>query len=180
MRARNLEDFPDVNPVGWWITIQPEGQHVYWDGKMLLDRHGNVLSTPDEFLDGFPNIPLDGFYDDSQPIIKLCLVDLPSFTTVPFEKRQEELERLWRSTLTTKIWILDEPQKLLSHEHLINELLQVRSYELLLYEPGSLYKAGRSKSLLRARALDLKAREVLPFRKFEAPEHMQEHETPES
>jgi DNA ligase-1 len=33
---------------------------AYWDGKQFLSRQGNLYHAPDWFLEGLPNVPLDG------------------------------------------------------------------------------------------------------------------------
>ena len=45
---------------GWWMSEKLDGVRAYWDGKSLISRLGNRFHAPDWFLDGLPEIPLDG------------------------------------------------------------------------------------------------------------------------
>ena len=37
-----------------------DGVRAYWDGKQFLSRQGNLYHAPDWFVDGLPDVPLDG------------------------------------------------------------------------------------------------------------------------
>ena len=37
-----------------------DGVRAYWDGKQFLSRQGNVYHAPDWFVEGLPDVPLDG------------------------------------------------------------------------------------------------------------------------
>ena len=45
---------------GWWLSEKLDGVRAYWDGKSLISRLGNRFHAPDWFLEGLPEIPLDG------------------------------------------------------------------------------------------------------------------------
>ena len=45
---------------GWWLSEKLDGVRAYWDGKSLISRLGNRFHAPDWFLDGLPEIALDG------------------------------------------------------------------------------------------------------------------------
>ena len=45
---------------GWWLSEKLDGVRAYWDGKSLISRLGNRFHAPDWFLEGLPDIPLDG------------------------------------------------------------------------------------------------------------------------
>ena len=45
---------------GWWMSEKLDGVRAYWDGRTLISRLGNRFHAPDWFLDGLPDVPLDG------------------------------------------------------------------------------------------------------------------------
>ena len=45
---------------GWWLSEKLDGVRAYWDGKSLISRLGNRFHAPDWFLEGLPDVPLDG------------------------------------------------------------------------------------------------------------------------
>src|SRR3954452_18767992 len=45
---------------GWWMSEKLDGVRAYWDGKQFLSRLGNRYHAPDWFVDGLPEVPLDG------------------------------------------------------------------------------------------------------------------------
>src|SRR5258705_13173354 len=45
---------------GWWLSEKLDGVRAYWDGKSLISRLGNRFHAPDWFVEGLPEIPLDG------------------------------------------------------------------------------------------------------------------------
>jgi DNA ligase-1 len=45
---------------GGWLSEKLDGVRAYWDGKSLISRLGNRFHAPDWFLEGLPEIALDG------------------------------------------------------------------------------------------------------------------------
>src|SRR3954454_18531753 len=45
---------------GWWMSEKLDGVRAYWDGKQFLSRQGNLFHAPDWFIEGLPEVPLDG------------------------------------------------------------------------------------------------------------------------
>src|SRR5438105_732798 len=45
---------------GWWMSEKLDGVRAYWDGRQFLSRQGNLFHAPDWFVEGLPNVPLDG------------------------------------------------------------------------------------------------------------------------
>src|SRR5216117_348285 len=50
----------DVDLTGWWMSEKLDGVRAYWDGKQFLSRLGTVYHAPEWFLEGLPDVPLDG------------------------------------------------------------------------------------------------------------------------
>src|SRR5438876_4453476 len=44
----------------WWMSEKLDGVRAYWDGKQFLSRQGNLYHAPAWFIDGLPQVPLDG------------------------------------------------------------------------------------------------------------------------
>ena len=49
-----------LDPAGWWMSEKLDGVRAYWDGKQFLSRLGNRYHAPDWFVEGLPDVPLDG------------------------------------------------------------------------------------------------------------------------
>jgi DNA ligase 1 len=45
---------------GWWLSEKLDGVRAYWDGTSLISRLGNRFHAPGWFLEGLPDLPLDG------------------------------------------------------------------------------------------------------------------------
>src|SRR2546423_5132211 len=56
--AQSWDNAADLS--GWWMSEKLDGVRAYWDGKQFLSRLGNRYYAPDWFVDGLPEIPLDG------------------------------------------------------------------------------------------------------------------------
>lgn len=46
--------------IGWHMSEKLDGVRAWWNGKQFLSRNGNVFQAPDWFVEGLPNVPLDG------------------------------------------------------------------------------------------------------------------------
>src|SRR6266404_6130234 len=44
----------------WWMSEKLDGVRAYWDGRQFLSRLGNLYHAPAWFIEGFPQVPLDG------------------------------------------------------------------------------------------------------------------------
>ena len=71
---------------GWWLSEKLDGVRAYWDGKSLISRLGNRFHAPDWFLEGLPEIPLDG---------ELWIGRKAFQRTVGIVRRQDQTE-LWK------------------------------------------------------------------------------------
>lgn len=158
-----------LDPSGWWISEKLDGVRAYWDGTKLLSRLGNVLHTPDWFVAGLPNHPLDG---------ELFLARKSFQKTVAVVRRQDKSEH-WKQI---KFLIFDAPalggpfedrmkflNSLAKHPHaevhphaictglahLKDELTRVEAMGgegLMLRQPQSAYAVGRSATLLKVKS----------------------------
>jgi len=44
----------------WWMSEKLDGVRAYWDGEHFLSRQDNFYHAPAWFLEGLPEVPLDG------------------------------------------------------------------------------------------------------------------------
>lgn len=177
--AESWDNAQDLS--GWWMSEKLDGVRAYWDGKQFLSRQGNLYHAPDWFVEGLPEVPLDG---------ELWLDRKAFQRTVSIVRRQDKSEH-WK---TIRFVIFDAPQaaklfedrvgflkeesprwrnsyvEILEHKrcenlnHLRTELLRVETLGgegLMLREPGSAYVAGRSTSLLKVKTFHDAEAEVI-------------------
>jgi DNA ligase-1 len=156
---------------GWWMSEKLDGVRAYWDGKQFLSRQGNIYHAPDWFIEGLPDMPLDG---------ELWLGRKKFQRTVSIARRQDKSEH-WREL---RYVVFDAPKagggfeerlaflkdlfgrhKLAfaqphAHDlcrnltHLQAELSRVEELGgegLMLREPHSKYAVGRSTTLLKVK-----------------------------
>jgi DNA ligase-1 len=156
---------------GWWMSEKLDGVRAYWDGKQFLSRNGNVYYAPDWFVEGLPDVPLDG---------ELWLGRKKFQRAVSIARRQDRSEH-WREL---RYVVFDAPTQtggfeeridflkdLFAHkkvefagahahelcrnlDHLRAELARVEGLGgegLMLRQPGSKYAAGRSSTLLKVK-----------------------------
>ncbi|MBC7817912.1 MAG: DNA ligase [Planctomycetaceae bacterium] len=156
---------------GWWMSEKLDGVRAYWDGQQFLSRQGNVYHAPDWFLEGLPNVPLDGELwmdrkafqrtvsivrrqdkNEQWKTIRYLVFDAPAMSSA-FEDRIAFLKESvsdWKNGFVTV-----HPHELCRDvAHLRDELQRVESLGgegLMLRQPGSIYVAGRSSTLLKVK-----------------------------
>jgi DNA ligase 1 len=156
----------------WWMSEKLDGVRAYWDGKQFLSRQGNLYHAPAWFMDGLPEVPLDGELwlnrkkfqrtvsivrrqdkTDLWNEIRFLVFDAPT-ASGGFEERLAFLkDALARKEL--KFARAHEHARCRDLEHLRGELARVESLGgegLMLRQPGSKYVAGRSATLLKVKS----------------------------
>jgi DNA ligase 1 len=161
----------DVDLAGWWMSEKLDGVRAYWDGKQFLSRLGNPYHAPSFFVEGLPDVPLDGELwagrkkfqrtvsiarrqdkSDHWKELRYVVFDAPAMDA-PFEERLRFCEDRLRSR---------PPPYAKHHErevctgvaHLRAELARVEALGgegLMLRQPGSKYEVGRSTTLLKVK-----------------------------
>ncbi len=166
---------------GWWMSEKLDGVRAYWDGRRFLSRQGNIYHAPDWFLDGLPDVPLDGeLWIDRKAFqrtvsivrrrdksehwkqVRYLIFDAPA-SGGPFEDRvaflADEIRR-WQNSFAEL-----HPHELCRDlDHLQQELERVESLGgegLMLRQPGSQYATGRSATLLKVKTFHDAEAEVL-------------------
>lgn len=157
---------------GWWMSEKLDGVRAYWTGREILSRQGNLFHAPAWFIDGLPSVPLDGELwidrrkfqrtvsivrrqdgSDLWKEVRFLVFDAPSERTA-FERRMETLRDLFAERQPTYAR-LHPHERCKDLDHLRTELARVESLGgegLMLREPGSIYEAGRSSTLLKIKS----------------------------
>lgn len=110
--AHSYEDYPDVDPTGWWQSEKLDGVRAYWDGTNFISRQGNIFHAPDWFKKDLPDEVLDGElwvgrkkFDETISIVKsfdsgdrwkavrYVIFDAPNHGG-PFEERMAHVRRV--------------------------------------------------------------------------------------
>jgi len=156
---------------GWWMSEKLDGVRAYWDGRQFLSRLGNLYHAPDWFVEGLPEVPLDGelwidrrkFQRTVSIVRRQDKTDLWSevrfvvFDAPGLEAGFEERAAFVRETLGGRNLRFAQP-----HAHqlcadlacLQAELQRVEALGgegLMLRQPGSRYEVGRSATLLKVK-----------------------------
>ncbi len=160
-----------VDLSGWWMSEKLDGVRAFWDGKQFISRQGNLYHAPDWFVEGLPDTPLDGELwldrkkfqrtvsivrrqdkSDHWKEIRFLIFDAPAVND-PFEQRVQAIRDLLAG-LRSNYARAHEHILCKSLDHLKEELARVEALGgegLMLREPGSLYVAGRSSTLLKVK-----------------------------
>jgi DNA ligase-1 len=167
---------------GWWLSEKLDGVRAFWDGTgQFLSRQGNRFLAPDWFTQGLPNMPLDGElwlgrkqFQRTVSIFRrqdggelwreprFVVFDVPH-AGGPFEDRLKVLADAARQDRCPFVRVLDQTI-CRGADELRQELDRIEALGgegLMLRQPGSLYEAGRSHTLLKVKRFhDAEARVV--------------------
>lgn len=163
-QGMSLEDY--------WVSEKYDGVRAYWDGSRLLSRRGNVFHAPDWFTRDLPDHPLDGelwmgrgrFAELSGTVrrlapldsewreIRFMVFDRP-WDDRPFSERLQALRAEVRNTgvdhlVLVEQWAATDHQQLM---HQLDEVIARGGEGLMLKHGDSLYRAGRSRDLLKVK-----------------------------
>jgi len=157
----------------WWISEKLDGVRAYWDGRQFLSRQGNLYHAPEWFLEGLPEVPLDGELwmdrksfqrtvsivrrqdkSDHWKDIRYLVFDAPQCDG-DFETRLEFLADCLPGRKKKGIFAdVHKHERCRNLEHLQNKLAQVEQLGgegLMLRKPNSHYHVGRSSTLLKVK-----------------------------
>jgi DNA ligase-1 len=149
-----------------------DGVRAYWDGKQFISRLGNPYHAPSFFLEGLPDVPLDGELwggrkkfqrtvsiarrqdkSDHWKELTYVVFDAPAMDA-PFEERLTFCQDRLRARPLP--YVSAHPHEVCKGEaHLRAELARVEALGgegLMLRRPGSKYEVGRSTSLLKVKS----------------------------
>jgi DNA ligase 1 len=160
-----------ADPAGWLLSEKLDGVRAYWDGMQFLSRLGNLFHAPGWFQERLPTVPLDGelwmgrkAFQRTVSVVRrqeggdgwreVCFLvfDAPA-ASGGFEERLDFVRRC-----------LDKhrPNYARRHDHIVcggvrhlneelNRVTALGGEGLMLRQPGSLYEAGRSRTLLKVK-----------------------------
>lgn len=161
----------DQDPADWLISEKLDGVRALWDGKQFCSRQGNRIYAPAWFTKDLPKIPLDGELwmarkcfqktvgivrrqDESLlwQSLKFVVFDAPG-SSEPFESRLKLIRDVLG--LGKLRFAAALPHYLCcGRDHLKQELdriIELGGEGVMLRQPGSLYVAGRSDTLLKCK-----------------------------
>ena len=161
----------DVDPSGYFLSEKLDGVRAYWQNGQFYSRQGNKFYAPAWFTPNLPVVTLDGELwlarkkfqrtvsivrrqDESElwRELRFVVFDAPAFPG-PFEERLKFLKQTLAECEAEFAVALDQRQ-CTSVKHLHDELARIESLGgegLMLRQPGSLYEAGRSSTLLKVK-----------------------------
>jgi DNA ligase 1 len=166
---------------GWWMSEKLDGVRAYWDGKQFLSRLGNVYHAPDWFVEGLPEVPLDGELwmdrkmfqrtvsivrrqdkNDLWRGVRYLVFDAPA-QGGPFEERLEFFQEVLAKRKPA--YAAPHPHEVCKDlDHVQEELTRIEvlgGEGLMLRQPRSKYEIGRSWTLLKVKSfLDAEGRVV--------------------
>lgn len=166
---------------GYWMSEKLDGIRAYWNGKTFISRLGNEFYAPDWFVQGLPNMILDGELwagrkkfqratsivrrqdrSDHWKEITYVVFDAPAMVA-PFEDRIAALQTNLGAGQAAYARVLEQ-EKCRDMDHLRAELDRVEKLGgegLMMRRPGSKYEIGRSFTLLKVKTFhDAEARVV--------------------
>lgn len=156
---------------GYWMSEKLDGIRAYWNGKTFISRLGNEFYAPDWFIEGLPNMILDGELwagrkkfqratsivrrqdrSDHWKEITYVVFDAPAMAA-PFEDRLAEIDKHVSPDRTPYARALEQV-RCRGMDHLREELDRVEKLGgegLMMRRPGSKYEVGRSFTLLKVK-----------------------------
>lgn len=158
-------DNPIQNVRGWYASEKFDGYRCFWDGKRLTSRSGRTIRCPSWFTHGFPSrCHMDGELfagyrtrtklsgitrNPNNPWwrrVRYMVFDLPN--SRPFKDRISCLKNISNSgTLATVLYRRVTSAKQL--RKFFKAIITRGGEGVILREPNSLYKQGRSSLFLK-------------------------------
>ena len=171
---------PTIDPSGWWMSEKLDGVRALWDGHRFVSRQGNAFASPPWFCAELPDAVLDGElwigrrefqqtvsvvrsrgHNDGWKRVQFLAFDAPR-PDATWEQRMAFLQALLPKRGRKKfIAATIEHVRCENVGHLRKQLKKITKSGgegLMLREPGSMYEAGRSSTLLKVKTfLDAEA-----------------------
>lgn len=164
-----------INLNQYLVSEKLDGVRVYWNGKELISKQGNIIRAPKWFTDDFPKECFEGELwidrgkfelvsgivrqeipnDEDWRQVKLMLFDMPKNPKI-FESRLADMKILV-ANLNLKNLKLIEQFEIASHDELIkklNEVIKIGGEGLMLHKKDSFYKTGRNNDLLKLKTYE--------------------------
>lgn len=159
-----------INLPDYWVSEKYDGVRGYWDGQKMISRQGNVIRTPNWFINALPNIALDGelwlargqfdrlsatirrhHIDEARWLnIQYLIFDLPA-SELPFDLRLKQIKQLVRRVNRPHIRAVEQ-FKVADHQQLfeiLDSIVKNNGEGLMLHRGAALYRHNRSDDLLK-------------------------------
>ncbi len=167
MQARVFD--PSINVTEYWVSEKLDGVRARWDGKQLISKNGHLFHAPAWFIEGFPDVTLDGElwlargqYQQTVSIvshkaphsrwqkIKLMVFDLPD-NPKPFSERVAAMRHMAQERHTPYLNFINQFRVVSADElkQRLNYIVAEGGEGLILHHQDSLYQHGRSNRLLK-------------------------------
>lgn len=172
----------DIELSYYWVSEKLDGARVWWDGRHLLSRNGNIYHAPDWFTEALPEQVLDGELwigrgqfqllmqtirdgvpdDRAWRQVKFFVFDAPQ-AKGDFTRRQQRLEVIVSGVAVP--WLQLVSQQRVANPIVLQEWLARVVADggegLMLQRANLLYRAGRHDGLLKLKThTDAEARVV--------------------
>ncbi|WP_269844819.1 DNA ligase [Methyloprofundus sedimenti] len=182
MLARTFQ--PSVVITDYWVSEKLDGVRARWNGHQLISRGGIALAAPNWFIDGFPDMPLDGElwmargeYQQTVSIIKkqkphsgwkkikFMIFDLPDHQG-SFSNRLAVMRNIDEQIQTPYLSIIPQYQ-LSTNEELMHHLKIITNKGgegIMLHHKTGIYRSGRSNDLLKLKLFTDAEASVIGYR----------------
>ncbi len=169
MQAQTWQAGRDIR--GWWMSEKLDGVRGYWTGEQLVSRSGHPFAAPAWFTENFPSTPLDGelwvgrqrFAEtvsivrrktphDGWKSVRYMVFDAPQ-AEGGFEQRLAFAREWFRQHPNPAVSVI-EHEVYRDEQHLQEKLAAVKALGgegLILRQPESAYRVGRSATLLKVK-----------------------------
>lgn len=153
----------------YWVSEKLDGVRAWWDGEALYSRQGNRFNAPAAFVEGFPEVALDGELwmgrgtferlsgivrrqptrEEAWRGVRYMVFDLPDHPG-PFDQRLARLGELI-GTETSRIGLVKQFRVADDAELMavLNRIVAGGGEGLMLRKGDSYYRRGRSNDLLK-------------------------------
>ncbi len=164
-----------VDVTRYWVSEKLDGVRARWDGAVLRSRRGNPFHAPPWFVEGFPDVLLDGELwagrgtferlsgtvrravpdDDAWRGVRFLVFDLPAHPA-DFNGRLRRLRELFASLRSPYIGLVEQ-FRVADHAALmaaLDRVVAAGGEGLMLHDGNARYRSGRTDDLLKVKRYD--------------------------
>ena len=164
-----------VDVTRYWVSEKLDGVRARWDGAVLRSRRGNRFHAPPWFVEGFPDVPLDGELwagrgtferlsgtvrravpdDRAWRGVRFLVFDLPAYPA-DFNGRLRRLQELLANRRSPYLGLVEQ-FRVADHAALmaaLDRVVAAGGEGLMLHDGNARYRAGRTDDLLKLKRYD--------------------------
>ena len=172
-QATIYKKITDINE--YWVSEKLDGMRGYWNGKQLLTRQGNLISTPKWFTINWPNRIMDGelwikrnhfqqtlscirkktVNDNCWKPVRFMVFDLPKHGG-SFNERKTSMQKL-TNTVNSPYLSMIKQFKLTTIAQLhqtLNKVVENNGEGLMLHHGKAYYHIGRTANIMKLKKSD--------------------------